>query len=209
MKLVVATRSAHKMAEIRQILGDVQGLELVDLDQAGVAPSSVEDRLEPHDTFEENARSKAEYFHRVTGLPTVADDSGLEVDALGGEPGVRSKRFAPDEGLEGEERDAANNRYLLRLLRDVPPEEWTARYVCVACFVADGEEPRACRGEAPGVVVSEPRGSGGFGYDPHVLDSALGRTFAEMSAEEKNRRSHRGEAFRQLREALRAAPRSS
>ena len=209
MRLLVATRSAHKMVEIRQILGDVPGLELLDLDHAGVTPSPAEDDLEPYDTFEENARSKAEYFHRLTGLPTVADDSGLEVDALGGEPGVRSKRFAPDEGLEGEARDAANNRYVLRLLRDVPPEKRTARYACVACFVAEGEEPRAFRGEAAGVVVAEPRGSGGFGYDPHVLDPELGCTYAEMAADEKNRRSHRGEAFRRLREALLTAPRSS
>ncbi len=197
------------MAEIRQILRDVPGLELFDLDEAGVTPSPDEDHLEPHDTFEENARSKAEYFHRLTGLPTVADDSGLEVAALGGEPGVRSKRFAPDEGLEGEARDAANNRYLLRLLERVTPEERTARYVCVACFVGNGGEPRAFRGEAAGVVVSEPRGSGGFGYDPHVLDRTLDCTFAEMPADEKNRRSHRGEAFRQLRAALLVAPRPS
>lgn len=197
------------MAEIRQILRDVPGLELLDLELAGVTPSPDEDHLEPHDTFEGNARSKADYFHRLTGLPTVADDSGLEVDALGGEPGVRSKRFAPDEGFEGEARDAANNRYLLRLLSNVPPEARTARYVCVACFVAEGEEPRVFRGEAAGVVVAEPRGSGGFGYDPHVLDPELGCTYAEMTADEKNRRSHRGDAFRQLREALLTAPRSS
>jgi XTP/dITP diphosphohydrolase len=207
MKLVVATRSAHKMAEIRQILTGVEGLEVLDLDEAGVTPSPDEDHLEPHDTFEENACSKAEYFHRLTGLPTVADDSGLEVDALRGEPGVRSKRFAPAEGLDGQERDAANNQYLLTLLHDVPHEERTARYVCVACLVVEGEEPRAFRGEASGLVISEPRGTGGFGYDPHVLDPALGCTYAEMAADEKNRRSHRGEAFRKLREALLAAGR--
>lgn len=209
MRLVVATRSAHKMAEIRQILTDVEGLELLDLDEAGVTPSPDEDHLEPHDTFEENACSKAEYFHRLTGLPTVADDSGLEVDALGGEPGVRSKRFAPAEGLDGEERDAANNRYLLQLLHDVPHEKRTARYVCVACLVVEGEEPRAFRGEAPGLVIPEPRGAGGFGYDPHVLDPGLGCTYAEMAPDEKNRLSHRGAAFRKLREALLAAGRAS
>jgi XTP/dITP diphosphohydrolase len=206
MKLVVATRSAHKMAEIRQILAGVPGLELLDLDQAGVAPSPAEDAIEPHETFEENARSKAEYFHRLTGLPTVADDSGLEVDVLGGEPGVRSKRFAPDEGLEGEARDLANNRHLLRLLHDVPLPKRTARYVCVACYVAEGEEPRVFRGEAAGLVIDEPRGSGGFGYDPHVLDPQLGCTYAEMPPQEKNRRSHRGVAFRRLSEALLGAP---
>ena len=196
------------MSEIRQILSDVPGLELLSLDDAGVEPSAAEDGLEPHDTFEENARSKAEYFHRLTGLPTVADDSGIEVDALGGEPGVRSKRFAPEEGLEGLERDLANNRHLLRLLHEVPPGQRTARYVCVAWLVAGDGISRAARGEAPGVIVDEPRGGGGFGYDPHVLDLELGCTYAEMPAEEKNERSHRGRAFRKLREALLAMGRA-
>ena len=190
------------MSEIRQILADVPDLELLGLHEAGVAPSTAEEELEPHDTFEENARSKAEYFHRMTGLPTVADDSGLEVDVLGGEPGVRSKRFAPEEGLEGLERDVANNRHLLRLLRDVPPEERTARYVCVAWLVGGNGTSHVSRGEAPGLIVDEPRGKGGFGYDPHVLDPELGCTYAEIPAEEKNLRSHRGRAFRGLREAL-------
>jgi XTP/dITP diphosphohydrolase len=202
MKLVVATRSAHKMAEIRQILADVADLELLSLDDAGIAPGPAEGALEPYGTFEENARSKAEYFHALSGLPTVADDSGLEVDALNGDPGVRSKRFAPDEGLDGEVRDLANNRHLLRLLADVPPGERTARYVCVAWVVAEGEEPRAFRGEAPGLVVEEPRGVGGFGYDAHVQDPELGCTFAEMPSAEKNRRSHRGKAFGRLRASL-------
>ena len=203
MRLLVATRSGHKMSEIRQILAGVPDLELMSLDDAGVAPSPAEDELEPHDTFEENARSKAEYFHRLTGLPTVADDSGLEVDFLGGEPGVRSKRFAPEAGLEGLERDLANNRHLLGLLRDVAAEERTARYVCVACLVSGTGEPCSFRGEAPGVIVDEPRGSAGFGYDPHVVDPELGCTYSEMPAREKNRRSHRGRAFRALSEVLR------
>lgn len=202
MRLLVATRSRHKMAEIRQILDGVEGLELVDLEQAGVEPSPAEDELEPHDTFEENARSKAEHFHGLTGLATVADDSGIEVDALGGAPGVRSKRFAPERGLEGEARDTANNRHLVELLRGVPAERRTARYVCVAVLVTEGREPLTVRGEAGGVVVAEPRGSGGFGYDPHVLDRELGITFAEMSPAQKNSRSHRGRAFRALRGAL-------
>lgn len=192
------------MSEIRQILARVPDLELLSLADAGVAPSAAEDELEPHDTFEENARSKAEYFHRLTGLPTVADDSGLEVDFLGGEPGVRSKRFAPEEGLEGVERDLSNNRHLLRLLRGVPLEKRTARYVCVAWLVGGDGSSHISRGEAPGVIVDEPRGSGGFGYDPHVVDPELGCTYSEMPAEEKNRRSHRGRAFRGLREVLTA-----
>ena len=202
MKLLVATRSKHKMAEIRQILRDVPGLTVLDLDEAGIPPEPVEDELEVYDTFEENALAKARYFFARSGVPTVADDSGIAVDALDGAPGVRSKRFAPDEGLEGQERDDANNRHLVRCLADVPPEERTARYVCVAALVEDGREPLFYRGEAPGLVLAEPRGSGGFGYDPYVLDTDLGVTFADMSPEQKNARSHRGAAFRALAGAL-------
>lgn len=203
MRLLVATRSVGKMAEIREVLESVPELELVDLDEAGVAPSEAEDELEPYDTFEQNARSKAEYFAARTGLPTVADDSGLEVDALGGAPGVLSKRFAPGEDLEGEKRDKANNRFLVAKLRDVSAADRTARYVCVAVLVERGRDPLVFRGEAPGVVVDEPRGSGGFGYDPHIFDPEYGGTFAEMSRSEKNVRSHRGKAFGALAGALR------
>lgn len=203
MRLLVATRSKHKMAEIRQILADVPDLTVLDLDEAGIAPDPVEDDLEVYDTFEENALAKAEHFFRLAGIPTVADDSGIAADALGGAPGVRSKRFAPDTGLGGQERDDANNRHLVEQLADVPPEQRTARYVCVAALVRPGREPVFLRGEAPGRVVDEPRGSGGFGYDPHMLDTELGVTFAEMSPEQKNARSHRGAAFRALAEVLR------
>ena len=204
MKLLVATRSRHKVLEIRGILADVPGLRLLDLGEAGVRESAEEERLEPYDSFEENAVSKARYFFGVTGLPTVADDSGLEVGVLGGAPGVRSKRFAPEEGLEGLARDLANNRYLLEQLRRSGSPDRRARYVCVAAFVDRDREPLVFRGEAPGLIVDEPRGEGGFGYDPHVLDPELGVTFAEMSAEDKNARSHRGRAFAALADALRA-----
>ena len=191
------------MREIRRILGEVAGLRILDLDEAGIAPSPEEDDLEPFETFEENARSKARYFFEKSGLTTVADDSGIVVDALDGAPGVRSKRFAPAR-LEGEAQDPANNRHLVERLRDVPVAERTARYVCVAVLVdASGRELLA-RGEAEGVIVDEPRGTGGFGYDPHVLVPELGRTFAELSPDEKNARSHRGAAFRKLAEQLRA-----
>jgi XTP/dITP diphosphohydrolase len=207
MKLLVATRSAHKVGEIREILARVPDLELLDLDQAGIAPSPAEDALEPHETFEENALSKARYFFGRSGLPTVADDSGIEVDALGGAPGVRSKRFAPDEGLDGLERDLANNRYLLSKLRGLSPAQRGARYVCVAALVESDRAPVILRGEAPGVIIDEPRGQGGFGYDAHVLDVESGGTFAEMSAEDKNRRSHRGRAFGALADVLLRRPR--
>ncbi len=203
MQVVVATRSAHKMQEIREILGGVAGLEVLDLDEAGVAYSAAEDELEPFDTFEENARSKATYFFSLTGRPTVADDSGLEVDALDGAPGVRSKRFAPDRGLDGQARDDANNRYLIERLQGVPDGQRGARYVCAAVLVGlpAGREV-VTRGEAEGRIVDTPRGEGGFGYDPHFRDVDLGRTFAEISEAEKNARSHRGRAFRALADAM-------
>jgi XTP/dITP diphosphohydrolase len=204
MRLLVATRSAHKMREIRQILADVPGLTVLDLDEAGIPEDPAEDDLEVHDTFEENALAKARHFFGLAGIPTVADDSGISVDALGGAPGVRSKRFASDRGLEGQARDDANNRHLVATLAGVPPERRTARYVCVAALVTGEGDPVFCRGEAAGVILDEPRGAGGFGYDPHVLDPELGRTFSEMTPAEKNARSHRGAAFRALASVLAA-----
>ncbi len=203
MRLVVATRSLHKMKEIREILSDIPTLELLDLDEAGVTYSPEEEDLEPFETFEENARSKARYFRRKTGLPTLADDSGLEVDALNGAPGVRTKRFAPGDDLEGEARDQANNAYLLARLEGEPAENRGTRYVCVAALAWDADRVDTFRGEAPGVVLEEPRGFRGFGYDPIILDETSGKSFAELTPEEKNARSHRGRAFRALGEALR------
>ncbi len=197
MELLAATRSAHKLGEIREILAAVPGLRLVGLDEVGVEPSSAEDELEPYDTFEANAESKARYFHRITGIATLADDSGLVVDALAGRPGVHSKRFAPGDA-EGLARDEANNRHLLELLSGVEPEGRTARYVCAVALV-DGRGPaRLFRGEAEGRIALAPRGDAGFGYDPLFVHADLGRTFAEASASEKHERSHRGAAFRAL-----------
>ena len=198
MRLLVATRSEPKMREIRHILAHVPDLDVLSLDDAGVEYEPEEEDLEPFHSFEENARSKALHFHRRTGLPTVADDSGLEVDALDGRPGVRTKRFAPGENLEGRERDEANNAYLLELLADVPPSERGARYVCAADLVLDEDRVEAFRGEAGGRVLESPRGEGGFGYDPVILDEETGRSFAELTPEEKNAKSHRGKAFRAL-----------
>ena len=192
------------MREIRRILSTVPDLEVLGLDDAGVAYLPEEEGLEPHDTFEENALSKARYFAARSGLPTVADDSGIAVDALGGAPGVRSKRFAPDAGaasveLDGQPLDDANNRHLVARLAGIPAEERTARYVCLAALVRrEDDEPVYFRSEAHGRIVDEPAGSGGFGYDPHVFNDELGRTYAEMTPEEKDARSHRGAAFRAL-----------
>ena len=208
VELLVATRSAGKIREIRRILAGISGLVVRDLDEVGIDIDPEEDGLEPYDTFEENALSKATYFFAKSGLPTVADDSGIEVDALGGAPGVRSKRFALDGGgddgtLDGQALDDANNRYLIQRLSDVARQDRTARYVCVAVLVEGDAEPLVTRGEASGVIVDEPRGSGGFGYDPFVFDPEMGKTFAEMSGEEKDGRSHRGKAFRALADELR------
>ena len=190
------------MREIRRILTEVPSLRVLSPEEAGIEYDPAEEDLEPHDTFEDNAFSKAQYFMGQSGMATVADDSGLRVDALGGAPGVRSKRFAPGEGLEGQARDDANNSYLVERLRDVDRAARTARYVCVAVFTAPDRDPIVLEGEAAGLVLDEPRGSGGFGYDPYIFDPNVGKTFAEMTGEEKDQRSHRGMAFRQLADLL-------
>jgi len=203
MDLVLATRSTHKMQEIRKILEVVPNLQVLDLTEAGVRYDAAEEDLEPYDTFEENAASKALYFQKITGLPTVADDSGIEIDLLGGAPGVRSKRFAPDRGLTDFALDQANNEHLLVSLGDAPAADRTARYVCVAVLHrGDPDDVTIVRGEAPGRILNAPQGSGGFGYDPLFLDEELGKTFAEIAPDEKNALSHRGKAFRALAERL-------
>ena len=198
MELLLATRSAHKVQEIRMILSGIPGLTLLDLDDIGLEWRDEEEALEPFDTFEENARSKAEYFHTRTGLPTVADDSGLEVDALAGAPGVRSKRFAPVEGLIGHKLDQANNDYLTEQLGSLKIEKRTSQYVCVAVLLGFTDQMIIARGEAKGLILTEPRGDGGFGYDPYFFRPDLEMTFAELHPDQKNELSHRGKAFRTL-----------
>jgi XTP/dITP diphosphohydrolase len=178
------------------------GLTLVSLDELEIDESDEEADLEPHETFEENALSKARYFYEVSGgIPTVADDSGLEVDALGGRPGVRSKRWAGRDELRGLQLDEANNHALLASLDGVASP--VARYVCVAAFVAVGVELTA-RGETTGTIVRDARGTHGFGYDPYFFSSELGKTFGESSPSEKERVSHRGRAFRELLTRIRS-----
>ncbi len=202
---ILATRSAHKAAEIKEILGP--GVSLITLDEAGVDRGPEEDGLEPYDTFEENAVSKARYFAKVAGRPVIADDSGLQVDALGGRPGVRTKRFAPPGRYPGLPQDAANNRYLLEQLAEVTDGERGCRYVCVAALAQPtGAVPRVFRGEAAGVVLREPLGEGGFGYDPVIQDPRSGRSFAQLTPAEKHARSHRGEAFRAVARYLAGDP---
>lgn len=196
MICLVATRSAHKLAEIRRILAGVSELTLVDLDAARLPESEQERELERFHTFEENAVAKAVYFAARAGLPTLADDSGLEVDALGGLPGVRSRRLAGEGAADPQVRDRLNNERLLDLLGDRLLPERTARYVCVAALAFPGGEVHTFRGVAEGLILGNPRGRGGFGYDPLFYDRHAGRTFAELTPEEKNERSHRGQAFR-------------
>ena len=199
-RILLATRSRGKLAELRPLFAQA-GVTVVDLNDLGIEEMEAEDALEVHETFEENALAKAHYFHRLTsGQPTIADDSGLAVEALQGAPGVRSKRWAERPELRGEALDVANNAYLLERLHGVTSRR--ARYVCVAAFVGDGCE-LVRRGEVSGEILEAPRGEGGFGYDPLFLSSELGRTFGEVPREEKARVSHRGRAFRALLDALR------
>jgi XTP/dITP diphosphohydrolase len=210
-RLLLATRSADKAREIRQILeaaGAGGGVELQSLDEARVHWSSEEERLERFDSFHANARAKAQYFAKLTGLPTVADDSGIEVLSLGGAPGVRSKRFAPETGnLAGRELDAANNAELLRRLRGADEKRRRACYVCVALLLRTASGAgEAFTGRCWGRILEEPRGTGGFGYDPLFFHEGLGKSFGEATAEEKHGVSHRGDAFRQLAAALAQRP---
>jgi XTP/dITP diphosphohydrolase len=198
VKILLATRSAHKAAEIRRVLADVPGLEVVDLEGAGIPHEAAEEALEVFDTFEENAGAKARHFQERSGIPTVADDSGLEVDVLDGAPGVRSKRFAPVSGLSGADLDGANNRHLLEALRGQTWDRRGARFICVAVLDRGDGRPLVFRGEARGRILEEPRGREGFGYDPLFYDEELEKTFAEIAREEKNLRSHRGKAFQLL-----------
>ena len=197
--LLLATRSQGKLRELRPLFREA-GFDVVDLVEAGIPETAEEDELEAFDSFEENALAKARHFHRLSRRPTVADDSGLEVLALGGSPGVRSKRWSGRAELSGQELDGANNARLLEALRAV--EDRRARYVCVAAYVDDRRE-LVRRGETAGEILRERSdGTHGFGYDPYFRSAELGRTFAEVDGAAKGRVSHRGRAFRALLAAL-------
>ena len=202
--VLLATRSAGKLRELRPLFG-AAGLAVSDLREALLSPSPDEDAVEAFDTFEANALAKARYFHALTGRATIADDSGLEVEALGGQPGVRSKRWSGRDDLTGQALDDANKARLLEALRDV--REPAARYVCAAAYV-NGLLEHVTRGETSGRIVREARGEHGFGYDPYFFSDELGATFGESSREAKERVSHRGRAFRALLERLRVSARA-
>jgi XTP/dITP diphosphohydrolase len=203
VKLLAATRSEGKQPEFRRVLVPA-GIEVVFPDDVGLFESPGEEALELAESFEGNARRKAEHFARLSGLPTVADDSGLEVLSLGGAPGVRSRRWAGASGTAAE-IDAANNAELLRRLRGAPETRRRARYRCVLVFLETaGAVPEVFEGSCGGRILESPRGTAGFGYDPLFWSDELGRTFGEASAEEKDGVSHRGRALRALVAGLQA-----
>jgi XTP/dITP diphosphohydrolase len=188
----MASNNAHKLREFRDILSG-EDVELVSAREAGCDFETEE----TGESFEENARLKASAVTRATGLPALADDSGLCVDALGGEPGVYSARYTGSQ----EDSDAVRYRFLLQKLRDT--EHRAARFVsCICCTFPDGGEILA-RGECEGEILHAPRGENGFGYDPVFQPAGYEVSMAEMTAEQKNAVSHRGRALDQFKERLR------
>src|SRR5437868_3916282 len=197
-RILIATSNTGKL---RDFAGAARkhGIEIAGIPNFSSLPLVVEDGL----TFDENARKKAEeYSLAAPGEIVVADDSGLEVDALHGAPGVHSARYAAEAPhlADANTEDHANNARVLRELKNVPPEKRTGRFVCVLAAARDGKTLAAFRGTAEGVILDSPRGTGGFGYDPLFYFPQIAKTFAELSAEEKARYSHRGAAFRQFLE---------
>ena len=190
MRLLLATTNPGKLRELRQLLTD-EGFDLV-----GLGDLETREELETGSTFAENALLKARYYHRLSGLPAISDDSGLEVDALGGAPGVYSARYAGPEAS-----DLDRTLKLLEAISEVPDEERGAEFVCVAAIVWQGGE-RTFTGRVRGRLLRELKGRGGFGYDPIFFYEPLQKAFAELSHEEKMKVSHRGRAFRQLSEWL-------
>ncbi|MBN3115412.1 XTP/dITP diphosphatase [Pectobacterium brasiliense] len=195
-KVVLATGNPGKVRELASLLADF-GLDIVAQTELGV--DSVE---ETGLTFIENAILKARHAAHITGLPAIADDSGLAVDALGGAPGIYSARYA---GVDAS--DQQNLDKLLLTLKDVPDEQRRASFHCVLVYLRHAEDPTpiVCHGSWQGVLTHEASGSGGFGYDPIFFVPELGKTAAELTREEKNAQSHRGQALRLLLDALRNA----
>jgi XTP/dITP diphosphohydrolase len=195
VRIVVATGNPHKVEEIRAVLAPL-GFSVLSLAETGrPVPAEPE---EPHPTFEANARLKALHYARAIGEAVLADDSGLEVDALGGAPGVHSAHWAGTEGSRAE-RDARNNAKLAEAMRGVPAHLRTARFVCTMCVATpSGEVLVETRGEMEGVIGEAPRGAHGFGYDPWLHLPERGVSSAELPPDEKNAASHRGHAVRRL-----------
>jgi XTP/dITP diphosphohydrolase len=195
-RILIATSNPGKLRDFAGAASS-HGIEIASIPSFSSLPSVVEDGL----TFEANARKKAEHYSRYAPSEIVlADDSGLEVDALGGAPGVHSARYAAaaPRSVENNTDDHANNARLIHELRNIPSEKRTGRFVCVIAAARDGQTLAVFRGQAEGVILDSPRGSNGFGYDPLFYFPQIEKTFAELTAEEKARYSHRGAAFRQF-----------
>lgn len=197
-KIVLATSNKGKVRELADSLAD-KGYIVYGLDEF----PQIGEIEENGDSFAENALVKARAVAAATGLPAIADDSGLMVDALGGAPGIYSARFGQDwEYLPGEDRDGRNIRKLLYALKDVPGQKRDAKFVTVMAVVLPTGEEATTSGEWHGRILEAPRGHNGFGYDPVFFDDELGRAAAELTKEEKNSRSHRGRALRAMLEKL-------
>lgn len=196
MRIVAATKNQHKIDEIQAITKEF-GMDVVPRDAAGVPDIEVE---EDGDTFEENSEKKAREIQVLCGEITIADDSGLMVDALDGAPGVISARFAGEDAS-----DAQNNEKLLALLETVDEDQRTARFVSVITMIYPDGRKIVARGECEGHIIYKARGSNGFGYDPLFVPNGYDRTFAELTAEEKNQISHRAKALQKLKGMLTAA----
>ena len=197
-RILIATSNPGKLRDFAGAAAP-HGIETGGVPGFSSLPAVAEDGL----TFEDNARKKAEEYSRaVPGEIVVSDDSGLEVDALNGAPGVHSARYAADEPhlADTNTDDEANNARVVRELQGIPPERRTGRFVCVLAAARDGKTLATFRGTAEGVILDSPRGTNGFGYDPLFYSPQIQKTFAELSAKEKARYSHRGAAFRQFLE---------
>lgn len=198
MPLLLATSNPHKIEEIAAVLSPL-GIEVVGLDSLDAVPP---EPIEDGETFEANARLKAIGYAIATGRMCLADDSGLEVDALDGDPGIHSARYS-GLGNTRAERDKANNEKLLRELKDIPEDQRTARFVCAMCLTdKEGNVLAETRGEFPGLITDSPRGTNGFGYDPLLYLPDINLTSAELTPAEKNARSHRGDAARKMAKQL-------
>lgn len=191
MRLVLATRNRHKIGEMLAIMGTLEGLQCISLDRFPEAPEVDEDGR----TLEENAVLKVRQAVSSTGQLCLAEDTGLEIDALGGRPGVRSARFAGEAA-----RYEENVAKVLDLMRTVPPEERTARFRSVVAIMEPAGKPQIFEGLCPGRILSERRGTAGFGYDPIFVPAGFQQSFAQMAVAEKNRISHRARALAAARE---------